>query len=132
MIALDTNILVRFITKDNAEQFQKVVDLFYQLEDKHRQAFVSMLVILETIWGLSHFYKIDRIQIIQNLLPLFNTRFLVIENSTELKSILIQAQHNTFNLPDLMIACRYKIADTLPIFTFDKKASKCEYFQLLT
>lgn len=57
MISLDTNILVRLITKDNLEQFQKVAHLFYQLEFDNKQAYISMLVILETIWVLSHFYK---------------------------------------------------------------------------
>lgn len=131
MISLDTNILVRFITKDSQEQFQKVVKLFYQLELENKQAYISMLVILETIWVLSHFYKVERLQIIDNLLPLFNTKILMIENTNYLKSILLNAKNNTFDLPDLMIACCYEVANHLPIMTFDKKASKYGNFQLL-
>ncbi|MDO4427180.1 MAG: hypothetical protein Q4B88_03535 [Moraxella sp.] len=83
-----------------------------------------MLVILETIWVLSHFYKIERPQIIDNLLPLFESNILVIENSAKLKATLLTAKNNTFDLPDLMIACRYEIANHLPIINFNKKASK--------
>lgn len=131
MIALDTNILVRFFTKDNPQQLEKVVELFSKLEHENQQAFIPMLVILETNWVLAHFYKIERLQIIDNLLLLFKAEFLSIENSAHLKDILLKAKNNTFDLSDLLIACRCAVSQHLPVMTFDKKASKFEHFQLL-
>ncbi|MFW2178056.1 MULTISPECIES: hypothetical protein [unclassified Moraxella] len=64
MISLDTNILVRLFAKDNPAQLQQVVDLFNQLETNNQQAFIPLLVLLETNWVLGHFYNIERLQII--------------------------------------------------------------------
>lgn len=131
MISLDTNVLVRFFTQDDDEQYQKVVQLFVNLENTHAKAFIPMLVLLEVNWVLSHLYKIKRQEIIDNLLLLCETEFLVIENSNQVKNTLLLAKNNSFDLSDLLIACRCQVANNLPVMTFDKKASKYLNFELL-
>ena len=56
MKALDTNVLVRFLVKDDAEQAQLVYTLFKQAENQKQQLFVPILVVLETIWVLQAVY----------------------------------------------------------------------------
>lgn len=131
MISLDTNVLVRFFTQDDDEQYQKVIQLFANLENTHAKAFIPMLVLLEVNWVLSHLYKIKRQEIIDNLLLLCETEFLVIENINQVKNTLLLAKNNSFDLSDLLIACRCQSANHLPVITFDKKASKHLNFELL-
>lgn len=128
MISLDTNILVRFITRDNETQLHDVLKLFHSLEKDNKQAFIPLMVVLEVNWVLSQFYKMSRIEIIEYLLPLFDSSILVIENASELRKILIDAKDNTFDLSDLLIGCGCAVANNLPIVTFDKKASKIDNF----
>ena len=45
MIAIDTNIVVRFITKDDELQYQQSLALF-----KNKNIFIADTVILETEW----------------------------------------------------------------------------------
>ncbi len=40
MKALDTNVLVRFLVKDNAEQAQQVYHLFKETENQQQRLFV--------------------------------------------------------------------------------------------
>jgi len=47
MKALDTNILVRFLTNDDAVQAKKVYQLFKNAEAKREHFFVPLLVVLE-------------------------------------------------------------------------------------
>ncbi|STZ07273.1 Uncharacterised protein [Moraxella caprae] len=81
-----------------------------------------MLVLLEVNWVLSHLYKIKRQEIIDNLLLLCDTKFLVVENANHVKNTLLLAKNNTYDLSDLLIACRCQSANNLPVMTFDKKS----------
>jgi len=51
LISLDTNIVVRFLTRDDEAQFQKAYVLF-----SNREVYLCETVILETEWVLRHAY----------------------------------------------------------------------------
>ncbi len=52
MVAIDTNIIVRFLTQDDPDQYQKSVEIFAAQE-----VFIADTVILETEWVLRYAYK---------------------------------------------------------------------------
>ena len=52
MVAVDTNIVVRLLTGDDPEQFQRGKGLF-----EREQVFIPATVILETEWVLRYAYK---------------------------------------------------------------------------
>lgn len=58
MIAIDTNIIVRFITKDDDLQYQQSLALF-----KSKNIFIPDTVILETEWVLRFAYKFKPLEI---------------------------------------------------------------------
>lgn len=58
MIAVDTNIIVRLLTQDDAEQYQKAHRLFASNE-----IFIADSVILECEWVLRFAYHFDSVQI---------------------------------------------------------------------
>jgi predicted nucleic-acid-binding protein len=66
MIAVDTNIVVRFLTKDNEIQFQKSLKLFQE-----QSIFIGDTVILEVEWVLRFAYKFTPEQICQAFRKLF-------------------------------------------------------------
>ncbi len=131
MVALDTNILVRLLVKDDEQQLTKISGLFSQLEQNNDNAFVPLLVILEVNWVLSAFYEVARAEIIENLLMLLSTPILQVERHNELKKLLINARDNNYDLSDLLIAMRCEIEQALPVMTFDKRASKYTSFERL-
>lgn len=55
MIAVDTNVLVRLLTRDDEAQFQQATALFAKNE-----IFIPETVILETAWVLRHAYNFDQ------------------------------------------------------------------------
>ncbi len=131
MISLDTNVLTRFIVKDDPKQLEKVIGLFYQLEQNNQQAFISMLVLIELNWVLSFSYNMTRDEIIKYFLKIINAPIFSVENETQVKHIVKNAKNNTFDLADLLIACRCEVEKNTPIMTFDKKASKFAWFELI-
>ncbi len=66
MIAVDTNIVVRFLTKDDETQFQKSLKLFQE-----QNIFIGDTVILEVEWVLRLAYKSTPEQVCQAFKKLF-------------------------------------------------------------
>jgi len=58
MISVDTNILVRILTKDDEHQYRKAMALF-----ENNGIFISDTVILETEWVLRYAYAFSRTDI---------------------------------------------------------------------
>lgn len=55
MIAIDTNILVRLVTRDDAVQAKRAAALF-----KHEEIYVGKTVLLESEWVLRFSYELAR------------------------------------------------------------------------
>jgi len=66
---LDTNVLVRYIVRDNEKQVKIADQWFHEAEEKKIEIIVTPLVIAETIFVLSKFYKLPR----QNITEIFHT-----------------------------------------------------------
>jgi len=52
MIAIDTNIIIRFLTHDNERQYKKAFSVF-----NSQEIFIPDTVILETEWVLRYAYS---------------------------------------------------------------------------
>jgi len=59
MAALDTNVLVRWLTDDDANQSAVVASLLEVAEKEEVRLFVPVTVILETEWVLRSRYRFD-------------------------------------------------------------------------
>lgn len=88
MIALDTNVLVRYLTHDEEEQFQIAAQLIADLERRHCPAYLSVITLCETVWVLTRAYKIDRPKIIETFEGILGTAFFVIENKPAVRQAL--------------------------------------------
>ena len=56
MVGIDTNILVRYLTGDDVDQYQKVMTLLRS----HKKVYIAPIVWVETVWVLTHCYHISR------------------------------------------------------------------------
>ena len=57
MIALDTNVLVRFLVADDEEQNRRATELIKATIQKDNALYVSDIVLVETVWVLSRSYQ---------------------------------------------------------------------------
>jgi predicted nucleic-acid-binding protein len=131
MKAIDTNILIRFITKDDDKQAKSVYQLFKQSEEAEEKLFVPLLVVLETIWVLQSGYSISNEEIIATFADLLLMPVLLFESEIVVQNFIDSARNTKFDLSDLLIANSAHSFDCVSIFTFDKKAAKFKYFELL-
>ena len=109
MIASDTNILIRFLTRDDEAQFQKAFTLFLLQEE----IFIPDTVILETEWVLRFAYKFSSQEIIQSLRDILGLPNVYVENTDKIAKVIAwyekgldfaDAFHlaNSIHLPTLM------------------------------
>jgi predicted nucleic-acid-binding protein len=131
MKGVDTNILVRFLVGDDTEQAHKVYKLFKRAEEDGDELFVSTLVILELIWVLESVYEIARSDILDSIDQLTLMPIFKFENISIIQNFIPEAQLSKFDLSDLLIAHSASISGCEITLTFDKKASKYKYFNLL-
>lgn len=78
MIALDTNILVRFITRDEPSQAAEAEHFLRQAKEDF---FVSVPVLLELVWLLDRRFQFDRDEIAQVLRALYERADFVFEDA---------------------------------------------------
>ena len=131
MKALDTNVLARFLTGDDAAQADRVRVLFKEAESAKTEFFVPLLVVLELLWVLDSAYGISREEIVDTIRELTLMPILKFESHEAITEFIQSAAESDFDLPDLLIACSAKNSGCDQTLTFDKKASKFELFELL-
>ena len=131
MIALDTNVLIRFLVRDDEKQAQIVYTRFKQAESARETFFVPLLVVLETIWVLESAFGRSRQEILDAFDGLKSMPILEFEKVQVLHSLLSEGHKNNTDLADLLIALAAQSCGCNCGFTFDKKAAKFPFFRLL-
>jgi len=137
MIALDTNVIVRFLVRDDEEQAQAVYTRFKAAETSRKRLFVPLVVVLELIWVLDSAYGMSRHEILHSIASLYRMPVLQFEAGSVLEHFLAlaegrvegDAKENTIELDDLLIALSAKASGCDAMITFDKKAARFPFFQ---
>lgn len=120
MIAVDTNIIIRLITKDDQLQYEQSLELF-----KNQNIFIPDTVILETQWVLRFAYKFKPVEICQSLRKLFGLPNVYLTNGKLILQI-IEWHENGLDFADAFhLASSNHCAE---FYTFDEKfINKSQY-----
>ena len=130
MIALDTNVLVRYLVHDDAEQAQAARTLLEGLTAE-RSGFVCREVMVELVWVLQRAYRLSRDQIAEVLEELVATEGIEIEAADDVARAAFRYRRGEAGFSDLMIAAAAERSGASPLYTFDRKAAQIEGTALL-
>ena len=126
MRAVDTNVLVRLITRDELAQVA-AADAFIE-----GGAWVSQLVLVEATWVLSAVYELSPAQIGLAIEMLLNHKNLTIQDAEVASRALEQYRKKTsLGFSDALVLEVARKAGHLPLGTFDHKLGKVEGAQRL-
>lgn len=131
MKALDTNILIRFLVRDDEKQARVVYKVFKDTEKRRETLFVPLLVVLETIWVLESVYAVGRDEIIGAFEALLLMPILVFESQVTIRRFVDAAGTTKTDLAELLIAASATLSGCDTVLTFDKTASKFSAFELI-
>jgi predicted nucleic-acid-binding protein len=130
MIALDTNVLVRFLTQDEPSQVRVATDLISDLTEES-PGFVCREVLVELVWVLERSYKFSRSDISGVLEGLLSASELVIEEADSIGSLLQLYEVKGFGFSDLMIRQAARRSGSSYLAAFDKKAALLDDVELV-
>jgi predicted nucleic-acid-binding protein len=130
VIALDTNVLVRFIVGDHPAQSSAARKLMAGLGEDD-PAFVCREVVLEFAWVLERTYGFDRARIAGALDGLIASREVEVETADDIASAVATWRDGGAGLGDRMIAAAAERAGARTLVTFDRAAARLPRAQLL-
>ena len=122
MIGLDTNILIRYLTQDDPEQFKLAEYIIETKLNSKNQGFISLIVLIEVVWVLKTCYQQSKTDLCHIIESLLTTKQLVIETSDHAYKALRQWQNGNGDYSDAIIAILSQENGCAYTLTFDKKA----------
>ena len=123
MTGLDTNILIRYVTQDDAQLSPRANAIMNALTAES-PGWISVTVLAEFAWVLSRRFKIDRTGIHAVLAQLFVQPNLVIEQHELVRKAATQYLRGTADFSDYLVARSGEVAGCTATLTFDRKAAK--------
>jgi len=130
-VAVDTNVVVRFLVRDDEKQAALVYKRLKQAEVQKERLTVSLLVVLETIWVLESAYERTREEILESFSTLRQMPIFDFEASDVVEGMLRDGRDVKADLSDVLIAHSSKQLGCESGLTFDKQAAKLPFFHLL-
>lgn len=124
MIGIDTNVLVRFLVRDDESQFEKARKLIKREIASGRRVFVNMLVLMETEWVLRSRYAIPKNQIIEAISGLLDSSDIQFEDEPAIEEALFMWKDTTADFADCLIGTKNRRMGCRATASFDVKASK--------
>jgi predicted nucleic-acid-binding protein len=119
MLAVDTNVLVRLIARDDAAQVRTAEEF------ATKGAWVSHLVLAETIWVLDSVYDLSHEQISTALEMLLNHQVLTLQDADVVSAALTHfRRYSRVDFSDCLALEIARKAGHTPLATFDRDFAK--------
>jgi predicted nucleic-acid-binding protein len=129
--ALDTNILVRLLVRDDAIQTDLAASLLERHARKSEALLVPVSVMLELEWVLRSRYKFSKAEVIRTFTGLLASIELVFESEAALEQALASYEDGAADFGEFLHLALAQQGQALPFWTFDAKASKAPGTRLL-
>jgi predicted nucleic-acid-binding protein len=132
MTGLDTNVLVRFITRDHALQAESAMMLFRQAEERREKIRVSAIVLCELVWVLGgRAYGFDRHSIAAAIERLLEIPLFEVEGRHMVRRTLSDYRAGRGEFSDYLIGERNRAAGCSDTATFDVRLATSDLFSVI-
>lgn len=128
MLGIDTNVLVRYLVRDDPEQFARARRLIRREVNAGQLILVSLLVLLETEWVLRSRYELPKAEIIEVFSALLDAAELTFEDEPSVEQAVYLWKDFAAEFADCLINARHRRLGCRATATFDAKALKLTGF----
>ena len=128
MLGIDTNVLVRFLVRDDQTQFKKARKLLKREVSNGRRVFINQLVLLETEWVLRSRYGLAKTLMLDTISRLLDAPDIQLEDEPAVEEALFIWRDANADFADCLIGARNGRFGCRATVTFDTKASKLSGF----
>lgn len=123
---IDTNLFLRYFTRDDEKKAEDVLKLLKRVERNEEKVIASPLVIFEIVFTLENYYKVPRGEIKTLLQPILNLRGLRLDFKDIFESALELYSERKFSFADAFNACLMQKGGIEEIYSFDEDFDKIE------
>jgi predicted nucleic-acid-binding protein len=128
MLGIDTNVLVRYLVRDDHRQYQRARRLITRQAARGEPVLIHLLVLLETEWLLRSRYDLAKEDICSTFSALLDTADLAFEDEPSIEGALYAWKDSTADFADCLIEARNRRPGRHGTATFDARALKLSGF----
>ncbi|HET9107341.1 MAG TPA: type II toxin-antitoxin system VapC family toxin [Steroidobacteraceae bacterium] len=128
MIGLDTNVLVRFLVRDDEPQFARARRLIQQGAARGEPVLISLIVLLETEWVLRSRYELAKSDIVAAFAGLLESSELLFEDEACIEQALYSWKDSNAQFADCLIGARHSALGCRATASFDVRALRLPGF----
>ncbi len=129
-IGIDTNVLLRFLLRDDLEQYEAARQVFAGFSPEHR-GFITQITLAETYWVLSRSIRLSRDECLTIIRHLFESDSIEFDDGEGVARALVFAEDHYADFGDALIQGTMELFGIDRIVTFDKRASDRLGWELL-
>lgn len=131
MIGLDTNVLVRYIVRDDPAQTALADHCIEHTCNREQPGYVSHLVLAELFWVLDRGYGYPRRMLEDVLGTLLSSEEIRIQNAPLVRAAFGAFSVSAADFADCLIGILHQQAECETTVTFDRKAARLSTHRLL-
>src|SRR6202522_2326828 len=124
MLGIDTNVVIRLIISDDAEQTRRARKPVEQALSDDEPVLVSLLVLLESEWVLRSRYGFNRETLLSIFRALLEARELSFEDEPAVEEALFHWKDSACGFSDCLIAAHNRQMGCRATTTFDGRAAR--------
>ena len=128
MLGIDTNVLVRYLTRDDQPQYEKARRMIDREVAKGEPVLVSLLVLLETEWVLRSRYEMAKADVVTAFSALLDTADLTFEDEPSVETAVYSWKDSAADFAHCLIEARNRRLGCRATATFDVRALKLAGF----
>ena len=131
MIGLDTNLLVRYLTRDDPSQYAQVTDFIDRAIARGDRFVINNAVLCELVWVLRTAYECSREEIARALDHILGTAQFDIERADDARQAVRDFQSTKADFSDALIGRVNRSLGADRTVTFDRNLKGLDTFQVL-
>ncbi len=128
MLGIDTNVLVRYLVRDDQLQYERARRLINREAGRGEPVMVSLLVLLETEWVLRSRYELAKAEILVAVSALLAAADLAFEDEPSVEHAVYSWKDSPADFADCLIEARNLRLGCNATATFDGRALKLAGF----
>ncbi|MCK2127208.1 type II toxin-antitoxin system VapC family toxin [Thauera aromatica] len=124
MPSVDTNVLARYLVRDDPEQYRQAVACVQGALAAGERIHLTRTVILELEWVLRSRYRFDKTTVLTTLRALLEARNVSFEAEGAVEYACYLYEHGAADFADALHLACCSAEQALPFLTFDDKAAR--------
>ena len=120
MIALDTNVLIRYLVRDDEDQHRRASRLIERTIEAGDTVFIADIVLAELVWVLRGSYHLAKDRILDVLNNLYRARHASFASSERVARAIARFERGRADFADYLIGERARASGCEVVATFDR------------